>query len=95
MKLSRLLRTTRESQKVTLTDLARRARVSTGYLSRIERGERSRQPSEKLLLRLASALAIPADRILVSAGRLPKDVRVFLLSNPNALDSVREMMRAA
>ena len=49
------LRRTRESQHLSLTEVASRAQISKAYLSQLEHGA-SKQPSFEVLARLATAL---------------------------------------
>jgi transcriptional regulator with XRE-family HTH domain len=50
------LRSARTSQNRTLRDVARQARVSLGYLSEVERGQK--EASSELLNAIASALGL-------------------------------------
>jgi len=93
VKLHKLIKRTREERSFTQTELARRTKISLGYLSRVESGQLV--PGEDLLGRLASALSLPMDQVLTSAGRLPKDVQKFLIANPRAVARVRSMMEGA
>lgn len=92
MKLSKMVRSTRQAAGLKLADLAKRARISSSYLSRIENGERLRNPSERLLLRLASALGLQRDDVFRAAGRLPDDVVRWVVTTPGALERLREDM---
>lgn len=94
-KLQKLLRSTREAQSLTLLQLGRRIGVSSSYLSRIETGDKTHQPSEALLVRLAAELGLDEDALLVAAGRIPKDVHAFLIESPSTLEKVRKMMGRA
>jgi transcriptional regulator with XRE-family HTH domain len=90
VKLHKLIKRTREERSFTQTELAKRTKVSLGYLSRVESGQLV--PGEDLLNRLAMALSLPMDEVLVAAGRLPRDVERFLIANPKAVARVRTMM---
>ena len=68
----RLLRTRRQEQGLTLTELAIRLGVSKSYLSMLEGGRR--EPTDDQFDALARVLEIPGDVLRVSAGRLPPDV---------------------
>jgi transcriptional regulator with XRE-family HTH domain len=74
MTFGQYVRHQREAQKMTLTELARRAKVSTTYLSRIER-EREDPPLDYRISALASALSLPLDDLYTAARRLPPDLR--------------------
>ena len=57
----------RETQGLTLSELARRAQISKAYLSQLEHGE-SRQPSYEVLDRLATALAVSTEDLTGRRG---------------------------
>jgi transcriptional regulator with XRE-family HTH domain len=56
------LRRTRTSQRRTLREVSRVARVSLGYLSEVERGRK--EPSSELLASICDALDLPLDELL-------------------------------
>jgi transcriptional regulator with XRE-family HTH domain len=60
------LRRIRTTRRWTLRDVSRRARVSLGYLSEVERGRK--EASSELLSAICGALDIPLSRILADAG---------------------------
>jgi transcriptional regulator with XRE-family HTH domain len=94
MKLGTLIREARERAGLTLADLAKRCRISSSYLCRIEQGARERRPSTKLLERIAVALGLETDAVFAVAGRLPADVERYLLSSPGAMQKLRRQMVA-
>lgn len=57
----------REQQALSLSEVARRARISKAYLSQLEHGE-SKQPSYAVLDRLATALAASVDDLTGREG---------------------------
>jgi transcriptional regulator with XRE-family HTH domain len=59
-----VLRASRVSQSRTLRDVAKRARVSLGYLSEVERGQK--EASSELLNSICSALDISLGEVLQS-----------------------------
>ena len=56
------LRRARTEQSRTLRDVARDARVSLGYLSEVERGQK--EASSEVLLSIAEALDVPISQIM-------------------------------
>lgn len=56
------LRRTRTSQRRTLREVSREARVSLGYLSEVERGRK--EASSELLASICDALELPLDELL-------------------------------
>ncbi|MEZ7897999.1 MAG: helix-turn-helix transcriptional regulator [Flaviflexus sp.] len=80
--LGEVLRAYRQRQGRTLREVSSDARVSLGYLSEVERGQK--EASSELLLSICQALNVPlghvlrlvADRIDLSEGRVPPSFRV-------------------
>lgn len=60
------LRRLRQDQGRTLRDVSSAARVSLGYLSEIERGQK--EPSSELLAAICSALDVPLSSLLRSVS---------------------------
>ncbi len=63
-----VLRGRRMAQGLTLRDVSARARVSLGYISEVERGQK--EPSSELLAALASALDVPLSQVLLDVSTL-------------------------
>jgi len=61
------LRRRRLAQGRTLRDVSAHAKVSLGYLSEIERGEK--EASSELLFAICAALGLPLSDLLLSIGR--------------------------
>jgi transcriptional regulator with XRE-family HTH domain len=66
--LGDFIRSQRRLAKLSLRDLAERARVSNPYLSQIERGLHA--PSVRVLSSIAAALGLSAETLLAQAGLL-------------------------
>ena len=64
--LGEFIRSQRRLAKLSLRDLAERARVSNPYLSQIERGLHA--PSVRVLTSIAAALGLSAETLLAEAG---------------------------
>jgi transcriptional regulator with XRE-family HTH domain len=69
--LGEFIRSQRRLAKLSLRDLAERARVSNPYLSQIERGMHA--PSVRVLTSIAAALGLSAETLLTEAGLLDED----------------------
>jgi transcriptional regulator with XRE-family HTH domain len=69
--LGEFIRSQRRLAKLSLRDLAERARVSNPYLSQIERGMHA--PSVRVLTSIAAALGLSAETLLAEAGLLDDD----------------------
>jgi transcriptional regulator with XRE-family HTH domain len=63
-----VLRARRMAQGLTLRDVSGKARVSLGYISEVERGQK--EPSSELLAALASALEVPLSKVLLDVSSL-------------------------
>lgn len=63
-----VLRARRLAAGLTLRDVSARARVSLGYISEIERGQK--EPSSELLAALAGALDVPLSQVLIDVSGL-------------------------
>ena len=61
------LRRRRLAQGRTLRDVSAHAKVSLGYLSEVERGEK--EASSELLFAICAALGVPLSDLLLSLGR--------------------------
>jgi transcriptional regulator with XRE-family HTH domain len=69
--LGEFIRSQRRLAKLSLRDLAERARVSNPYLSQIERGMHA--PSVRVLTAIAGALGLSAETLLAEAGLIDDD----------------------
>ena len=86
------LRATRLACRLTQADVAKRLRVSKGYISRLEGG--AARPAESTVQRLAGICSIDPSRLLILAGRLPGDVQEILRQHPAEAPAVlREAFR--
>lgn len=63
-----VLRARRMAQGLTLRDVSGKARVSLGYISEVERGQK--EASSELLAALASALEVPLSKVLLDVSSL-------------------------
>ncbi len=61
--LNQVIRVLREAKRMTQRDLARRAKMTPGYVAQLEMGARS-NPSLAILKRLAKALGVPVANLL-------------------------------
>ena len=66
--LGQFIRDQRQLAKLSLRELAERARVSNPYLSQVERG--LHEPSVRVLAAIATALGLSAETLLTEAGLL-------------------------
>lgn len=74
------LRASRLAIGLTQAEVAKRLRVSKGYISRLEGGKA--RPAEPTVRRLAEVCAKDPSSFLLLAGHLPRDVREILQQHP-------------
>lgn len=74
------IRRERTERGITQRQLAERAAIGAPHLSKLERG--TEQPSEALLVRIADALAIDRDELLLQAGLVPRWMVEALAADP-------------
>ncbi|AWB92728.1 helix-turn-helix domain-containing protein [Aeromicrobium chenweiae] len=63
-----VLRARRMAQGLTLRDVSGKARVSLGYISEVERGQK--EASSELLAALAAALDVPLSKVLMDVSAM-------------------------
>lgn len=63
-----VLRARRAAQGLTLRDVSAKARVSLGYISEVERGQK--EPSSELLAALTAALDVPLSQVLLDVSAM-------------------------
>jgi len=71
-KMSATVRRLRKAKNLTQEELAKKARVTQGYVAQIEAGS-IKELGGKVALRLADALGVPVTELLESAKRMTKD----------------------
>lgn len=92
LKFGQHLVATRIACGLTQADVAKRLKVSKGYISRLEGGKA--RPAESAVRRLAEACRTDPGPLLILAGHLPGDVRPILRQHPTEAPAVlRETFR--
>ena len=92
--LGLVLRRTRTRQGRTLAAVAQRARVSTQYLSEVERGRK--EASSEVLAAICAALDVALPDLLMAAGReLSTTGRMSTLTRHTAASGVAPVLRLA
>lgn len=84
--MGEVLRAHRVAQELTLREVSERARVSLGYISEVERGQK--EPSSELIGSLAAALEVPLSQLM-------RDVSDLLAISEGAELEVLDMAPAA
>jgi transcriptional regulator with XRE-family HTH domain len=95
--LGGFIRSQRRLAKLSLRDLAERARVSNPYLSQIERGLHA--PSVRVLTSIAAALGLSAETLLAEAGlgdadAPPETTEAVIRSDDALTDEQKEALLA-
>ena len=85
------LRRIRTARRRTLREVSRRARVSLGYLSEVERGRK--EPSSELLAAICDALDVALSELLADAAELldAATVAEAVAARPQRLIGLRHM----
>ncbi|MFC1906218.1 helix-turn-helix domain-containing protein, partial [Chloroflexota bacterium] len=87
MEFGKRLRELRKQAGLTQRELADKVNISFTYLSKIESGAMP-PPSRDILFRLADALDIDREELLISAGRIPSDI-AQMLKNTEIIKKLR------
>ena len=85
MDIQAFIKLRREQLGLSLRSVAGRCQVDPAYLSRVESS--ATPPSDALIGRLAGALAVPVDELLLLAGRVPPSLRTLLEREPHRVAS--------
>ena len=91
-----MIRTQRETARLSLRRMSELAGISNPYLSQIERG--LRKPSAEILQKIAKALRISAETLYVRAGilddhRVPQsDLVSAIMADPDLDESARHVL---
>lgn len=96
MKIAAFLRSRREQLGLSLRSVATRCKVDAAHLSRVESG--ATPPSAALLSRLAEALSVPVNELMLLAGRVPEPLQALVEREPHrvasALSELADMLVA-
>jgi transcriptional regulator with XRE-family HTH domain len=72
LRLGQYIKQKREKKKLSLSELAKRSGVDQGYLSRIEKGEKT-NPSANVLAKIADGLNVKRKLVFYVAGYINDD----------------------
>lgn len=72
MEFNQYVKNLRKSKRFSQLEVAEMVHIKAPYLSKIEKGSVS-PPSEEVLIRLAAVLDEDPYRMIVNAGKIPKD----------------------
>lgn len=90
--IGKAIRITRQALGLKLSEVARRAEISNPMLSLIEKGER--QPSLAVTARIAAALQIPTDALVVLGQGNSGSLRTSNSSARRIVSSIRHLAEA-
>jgi len=85
--LGEQLRSRRLAQRRTLRDVSGRARVSLGYLSEVERGQK--EASSELLVSICAALEVPLSAVLHGVSEDLALAEMLTAGRPETVEAVR------
>lgn len=74
---------------VGLNELCRKVKISSSYLSKIERGLETHAPSEEVVTTLAEVLGLDVSEMLLLAGKIPSDVKEAILADATMPELIR------
>jgi putative DNA methylase len=92
MDTATFLRNRREQLGLSLRAVASRCHIDPAHLSRVESG--ATPPSDALIGRLAEALAVPRDELLLLAGRVPPSLQAMVQREPHRVASALSELAA-
>ena len=76
-----VVRRARERAGLSQSEVARRAKITQPYLSRVEGGG-AEPPSQSVVARIAAALGMPKLRLFIAAGIVPSEVEAAFFESP-------------
>jgi HTH-type transcriptional regulator, competence development regulator len=93
MRFAEKLRELRRARNLSQRALAAKVGVDFTYLSKIENQKLdfSQYPSEELIVKLANALDVRADELLILAEKVPPIMKRRLMERPDAFRTLAEM----
>jgi transcriptional regulator with XRE-family HTH domain len=89
----RTVRDIRKKQQLSQRELAGKVGVSFTYVSKIENEKLDfgDYPSEELILKLANALSIDADLLMILAKKIPDRIKRRIMERPDAFRKIAEL----
>lgn len=93
MQFGQTIRKLRKAKNLTLRGLASKVKVTFTYLSKIENEKLDfgDYPSEAVIRELAKALDADPDELLLSAKKIPDDIRRRVLQRPDVFRKLAKM----
>lgn len=97
-KLGERIKRVRQARLLGLRELAGKLGISAAYLSRIETCQTPSPPTEKVIRNIAGILLDNFDELMQLAGRVPREVNDYIVSDPDMpafLRAARDMNASA
>jgi transcriptional regulator with XRE-family HTH domain len=93
MRFSERIRELRKARGLSQRALAAKVKVTFGYISKIENHnlDFGDYPSDDVIRRIATALGIEADELLLLAEKIPERIRKRVLERPDAFGTFAEL----
>lgn len=89
MKFGAHVRKVRESKGISQVTLATQAGVSQSYICKIELESNYPAPSENCIRRIAQALNVNENELILKAGQVPSGLKAVMKNNPSLTRLVR------
>ena len=86
------MRRARLQAELSQSEVARRAKITQGYLSRVEGGD-AEPPSQDVVERLADAIALPRLRLFLAAGIIPEEIETAFFESPDLFAMIANLKR--
>jgi len=80
MEFADLLKNLRKKKGVSIKKMAKEVGLDYTYISKLENSKVN--PSSKVVKRISNYFGYNSDELLLSAGKIPKDIEEILRSNP-------------
>lgn len=80
MEFGKLLKDLRVKKGVSIKKMAKEVGINYTYISKLENSKV--HPSSKVVGKFSKYLKYDSDELLISAGKIPKDIEQILINNP-------------
>jgi len=85
------LKTLRKERRITQRDLADKVKVDFTYISKMENGQLKNSPSVETITKIAKALDVDADKLILLAKKVPETIRETIVDDDLAAALLRKM----
>lgn len=88
----RYLKSIRLQKNFNQNDLSQQADIKNTYLSKIE-NDKTDPPSEEVLIRLAVALEMNPNELIIRAGKVPAEFQQLILNEPEVFQYLENRLK--